>query len=393
MVSSRILLLALALAAIPCLAAETVLVAPDERMHAGERFLVNVYFNNVSDAVETLRIPGELRARLRGAGLAAELTLTIVDADQAGPVTLPPGGFRKLEYATVVPTGASGPITLDLLELTANRLLLAGIGPGARAIAPSEPAQTASAPIASAPADAAPRDPLGDSFNAPAVLERFDVYEPMYFAVGSRGRTNAKFQFSFRYRLIWDINLGYTQTSLWDLQSASRPFLDSAYKPRVFWYREDLGYRNDWLRRVGLEAGVGHESNGRDGPNSRSINIAYVKPRFTFGDPDGYHLLVAPRVLGYLEKADNPDIDKYRGHVDLTMKLGARDGLLLASEWRRGSRGFRMEIDLSYPLGAITRNRLGGYLQLQYVNGYGESLLDYNLKSPAQFRIGYMLVR
>ncbi len=393
MAGSRILLLALALGAFPCLAAETVLVAPDERMHAGERFLVHVYFNHDSGAAESLAIPGELRARLRGTGFAGELMLTIVDAAQAAPVTLPPGGFRKLAYGGVAPPGARGPVTLELVDRAANKLLLAAIEPGTPATAATDSAPVAPAPLAAAPVDAAPPDPLGDGFNARGVLERFDVYEPMYFAVGTRERTNAKLQISFRYRLIWGFNIGYTQTSLWDLQSASKPFLDSAYKPRLFWYRDDFGYRHGWLSRVGLEAGLGHESNGRDGPNSRSLNIAYVKPRFTFGDPDGYHLLVAPRVLGYLEKSENPDIEDYRGYFDLTMKLGKRDGVLFASEWRRGSRGSSMELNLSYPMRAITGNRLGGYLQLQYVNGYGESLLDYNRKLPAQLRIGYMLVR
>ena len=91
--------------------------------------------------------------------------------------------------------------------------------------------------------------------------------------------------------------------------------------------------------------------------------------------------------------SDLPDIADYRGHVDLTMKLGRAGGLLLATELRRGTKGYSAAFDLSFPLRPITGDLVGGYLQLQYFRGYGESLLDYNRKLPAQFRIGYMLVR
>src|SRR3546814_19275315 len=68
-------------------------------------------------------------------------------------------------------------------------------------------------------------------------------FEPVYFDIGSKGDTNARFQLSFKYRLfnptdplhpefIDNLYLGYTQTSLWDLEGDSMPFIDTTYNPR-----------------------------------------------------------------------------------------------------------------------------------------------------------------
>lgn len=73
----------------------------------------------------------------------------------------------------------------------------------------------------------------------------------MYFDIGTRGKTTARFQISAKYRLFspaanrpanWYENfyLGYTQTSLWDLQSDSMPFIDTTFNPSVFWLSDNL---------------------------------------------------------------------------------------------------------------------------------------------------------
>ena len=62
-----------------------------------------------------------------------------------------------------------------------------------------------------------------------------------------------------------------------------------------------------------LRAGYEHESNGKDGVNSRSINTLFVQPVWRAGFSDGRTFIFAPKVYGYLEKSDNPDIQNYRG--------------------------------------------------------------------------------
>jgi outer membrane phospholipase A len=46
---------------------------------------------------------------------------------------------------------------------------------------------------------------------------------------------------------------------------------------------------------------VRHESNGQQGrPESRSLNIAYIRPAFSFGRLDGWNLLLLPRIYDYI---------------------------------------------------------------------------------------------
>jgi len=75
--------------------------------------------------------------------------------------------------------------------------------------------------------------------------------------------------------------------------------------------------------------------------------------------------------------------------------VGTLDGTQLATTVRKGTGKdpYSVELDLSIPLKTAKLGNLGGYLHLQYFNGYGESLLDYNRRVLPQFRIGLMITR
>ena len=278
----------------------------------------------------------------------------------------------------------------------------------------SQPAsQPASEPASRpAPSDEDPAVHTGLDEGEPGLAEfarNFSAHEPMYFAAGPKD-PNLKFQVSFKYalfnpdaslarafRAFEGINIGYTQTSFWDTDSPSNPFFDSSYKPEALWSDEYIPALSAPGRfRLGLQAGVQHESNGRDGADSRSLNIVYVRPIVTFGDPETFHVTLSPKVYGYIGNlGDNPDIADYRGYADLRATAGWRRGVQLAAtgrvgnDWDKGS----IQLDLTYPLRRIpVLNNIDAYFLVQGFYGYGESLLEYD-EEGSSLRFGVAFVR
>jgi outer membrane phospholipase A len=260
-------------------------------------------------------------------------------------------------------------------------------------------------------------------------------YEPIYFVVGARERINARFQFSFKYRVlepqpepevIRDLYFAYTQTSIWDLESTSKPFYDSSYKPTVFFQREKFADEG-WWSHVGVQAGAQHESNGKGAgaatvalsngliapPNpakhpldSRSLNTLYVAPRLRWASPEtGWFVEASARAIAYFQMDENPDLPSYRGHVEVMVRGGHDRGFQLAMHLRGSPRRGRgsAEFNASWPVTQMpllkwlvpvdVLRSLGGYGQIQYFNGYGESLLDYDVRRKDQLRIGLEIVR
>jgi len=237
--------------------------------------------------------------------------------------------------------------------------------------------------------------------------EHLSGYEPMYFVAGPDS-PNAKFQISLKYQLLNNkgslarqvpllkgLHVAYTQTSLWDWNQASAPFLDSSYKPEILYNWECVagGGPTNWLR-LDLQPGLQHESNGKDGADSRSLNIAYLRPTLTLGRDNHFQLVLQPCVWVYLgDLSDNPDIAYYRGYADLRAVIGWQQNLQLSAIGRLGSSGNKgsLQLDLTFPLMKLWRN-FNAYLDAQYFVGYGESLLLYNQRSSA-FRFGFAIYR
>lgn len=241
-----------------------------------------------------------------------------------------------------------------------------------------------------------------------ALADNFFGNEPVYFLVGS-DPTHAKFQISFKYRLLnpegslasrWqrfeNIYFGYTQTSFWDWESDSAPFYDSSYKPELFYYRPDIPQGAlPWISRFSFQGGVQHESNGKDGADSRSLNMVYLKPGALIETGDRSLFTIEPRVWAYIgDLADNPDIDRYRGYFDVEMAWEQLESWKLAATLRKGTGAGKgsAQFDLTYPLHNILKNNLDLYLHLQYYSGYAETLLSYD-QARDFLRLGFSMFR
>ncbi len=367
------LFVALALLACNVARAEFILSAPDGAARAGAPLRIDLTVLNDSDAPLRFDLPSSLRARLETASSASTLSL---QPDRSGALEVAPRQFLRIALSGKVPDDAPSTATLKLTELSANTLTLN--------------------------VEAAPPVQGTALIDKPPPLA-LSVYEPVYFLVGGDGGLNAKFQISLRFRLfddhgrlaqrlpfIDDLYLSFSQTALWDLGELSKPFKDASYRPRLFYANYDLARYFDGNLRVGVESGIGHESNGKEAEDSRSFNMLYVRPTLTFGDPDGLRAYLAPLIHNYIAESDNRDIEDYRGYVDWLFGVGSKGGLDFWAVLRKGTRSDfgSIELNASYPLSKLSGGDLTGWLMLQYFNGYGESLLDYNRKLDSQWRLG-----
>lgn len=238
------------------------------------------------------------------------------------------------------------------------------------------------------------------------VRNALSPHEPIYFGVGSNDGLYARFQISLKYRLFQppvggnarfheNLYVGYTQTSLWDLDSPSRPFYDTVYKPSLMWHSDVLWQSSGRRWSMGLTGGVEHRSNGQGGEDSRSLNAFFAQPALSYRLDGGSTLSFSPRVYRYFSVArENADYADYMGRVDWNLQWARDDGLMVAGLYRQGRDGRNsMQVDLAWPLRNTWLPNMNGYLHLQYYKGYGLSLLNYDRRSASQFRIGLMLVR
>lgn len=340
----------------------------------------------------------KLRGRLHSGSSVAE-DVVLRTAGLGGERVVAPGGFAQEVYRFDLQPETHGPVVLDVVEVVAGARVL----PAMFAVQADEENLQAIDPTGLAPAAELRRVAEETTLRrSTRLFPGISRYEPVYFGVGVNAGLNAKFQFSMKYQPLdlKPVYLSFTQTSLWDLESDSAPFLDTSYRPRLFYLDESLWVAPDRRSWFGVEGGFGHESNGRGGVSSRSINIAYVRPRFDWVTEAGLHFHAAPMIYGYIEKEDNPDIPVYRGYADLVLGV-EKNGWRLNTTLRAGTGGrYRsVQVDAVLPLRASDPvfNRIGargwnGYWFLQYFNGWGETILEYNQKLNAQFRTGIMLV-
>jgi outer membrane phospholipase A len=374
-----------------------------EPVTAGGKMSVWVNALNTSTNEISWTFPPLIERKMIAAQGTFDGSLALRSAD-SNAVVIAPGAFVRREYISPVPEPIAGQVVLEFPGLNASRAVLDVVAPTVAANAPSNSPTSFFTRFIK---EAEPDEP-GKGFEPNRFFrEHISGYEPMYFIAGTKS-PNAKIQISFAYQLLNNegplaknapalkgFHVAYTQTSLWDWNAPSAPFYDTSYKPEFFYSWQDVtrAQPDDWFQ-LDLQGSLKHESNGKGGADSRSLNIAYFRPTLTFGRDDGLQLTLQPRVWTYLgDLSDNPDIADYRGYGDLRAILGWQRGLQLSALGRMGKDANHpsVQLDLTYP----TMRFFGSfslYLDVQYFTGYGESLLGYNQKSD-ELRVGFALFR
>lgn len=342
-------------------------------------------------------IESTLAATLRGGARTWPVTLVL---DGISPKAVHAGAFAASPFRFEVP-----------VDLPAGDIVLEVKGRDDALVRATLEVTEAAASLSGADALRTPLDLLVASAPAMSALTRnfagrFMPNQPIYFIAG--GDPAAKFQFSFDYRLATlrygaeghehsaSLLAGYTQRSLWRINKDSSPFYDTSYMP-------ELAISSDapmpqggqhgptWLQ---WRAGVLHESNGKEGLDSRSANVVYFSPRFLIGAMNDWFVGVVPEVQAYVGGlSENPDLKNYRGYGKLRFILARNDGpSLMFTGWAgKDFNHASFQLDLAVPARVRLLN-IEAYLYAQYFNGYGESLRDYRAKTNT-LRLGFALVR
>jgi phospholipase A1 len=229
------------------------------------------------------------------------------------------------------------------------------------------------------------------------------VHRPNYFLAGTYNfdpnqkpfdagilrvrHEEVKLQLSFKVKLAEDLIAGngdlwatYTQQSYWLAYAKSAPFRDTSYEPTLLLAWKTRIPLFGWTgRMLGIE--LDHQSNGRGdfGDLSRSWNRVIGKAVFERGDfvaeAQAWWRIPEPR-----SSDNNPDIEHYMGNTALTLSWARGEHVVSAqvrSNLSPGSHRGAAELSWSFPL--PKSENLKGYAQ--YFYGYGESLIDYNVRT------------
>lgn len=226
----------------------------------------------------------------------------------------------------------------------------------------------------------------------------FGLYKDNYFIFGpsvgpkaTKQNTNIKFQISVAQRLTrstlpWGtyLYLFYTQKCFWNVLENSMPMTDLNFNPGIG-LTKPLFVKNRYIGKLTFM--IEHESNGRDSIQSRSWNrVALAANVFVTKN-----LMVHGKIwIPIVDGENNHDIVDYCGFW--------QTGLQVVSDNRRFSGGVTVVkrkgwnlnanviVDLSYRI----FKRDNQFLFLQFYNGYGEGLLEYN-KFHSQIRLGLLI--
>ena len=226
----------------------------------------------------------------------------------------------------------------------------------------------------------------------------FSLYKDTYFVGGtvlggkpSEYNSDVKFQISFQQRLTKSVLPGhtylylfYTQKAIWHVFRNSLPFYDLNFNPGIGLSKHII-MKNRLLGKLTLIAE--HESNGRDGTASRSWNKislageAYISP---------FLMAHAKYWIPIVDGQYNGDILRYMGIYQAGFQAKSLDDKWVLDMTLVKRKGWDFNFNTIVQLGYRINHNSNQFIMLQYYNGYGEHMLDYN-QYHSRIRIGLLI--
>lgn len=226
----------------------------------------------------------------------------------------------------------------------------------------------------------------------------FTLFKDNYFLGGTTighkpttANSDVKFQLSISQRLTKSklpfdtyLFIMYTQKAFWNVLQKSMPMRDLNFNPGI-----GLGhliiYKNKYIGKAMLL--IEHESNGKDSIFSRSWN------KITFATS----ILMSKNLemefktwIPIIDSDNNRDILKYNGILQVSANYITNNRKLNAALIVTKRGGFDLNFNTVFELAYKFNKKENQYFFLQYYNGYGENLLEYN-QFHSMLRIGFVI--
>ncbi len=223
----------------------------------------------------------------------------------------------------------------------------------------------------------------------------FGLYKDNYFVFGpsvgpkaTKANTNVKFQISIAQRLTrstlpWGtyLYLFYSQKCFWNVLENSMPMTDLNFNPGIG-LTKPLFIKNRYIGKMSLI--IEHESNGRDGIESRSWNKVSLAA----------NILVTPNLMVHgkvwipiVDGENNRDLLKYAGIFQTGFQVMSNDRRFVGGVVLTKRQGWNFNFNTTVEFAWRIFKGDNQYFFVQYYNGYGEGLLAYK-EFHSQLRAG-----
>ena len=230
-------------------------------------------------------------------------------------------------------------------------------------------------------------------------MPSFSSYHDNFFISGiptnkttTKDNADIKYQISFKQlvtRTTLPLNsylfLSYSQKAFWNVYRQSSPFAEINFNPAI-------GLGKPLFNKEGYIFGLAelkfdHESNGRDGMESRAWNRIIG----AFHTPLGRRTILTVKAWApFAYRDDHPDLLDYVGLGEVKVEQTIFSNRFIAEVTiRKGLEGWKGSVGskLYYKIFNNTGNQ---YLMFEWFAGYAESLIDYN-RYTSMVRVGYVI--